>query len=146
MMFVSRRQRPCRLRAVARSPHFLNPLLGPSVIGLRLVRPGDPAAVVATHVESAFDSATRRRGLLGRTCFDEGGALVIAPSGAVHTFGMRFAIDLVYTRRDGRIMKLRETMVPNRLSVALGAFAVIELPAGTIARTGLRVGDVLELR
>ena len=59
---------------------------------------------------------------------------------------MRFAIDLVYARRDGRIIKLRRSMPRNRMSAALGAFAVIELPAGTIERTGLIVGDVLEIR
>jgi uncharacterized membrane protein (UPF0127 family) len=130
---------------VARRPHFLVPLLDAPTGSSALVTARLPAPV-ATHVEGAFDSESRKRGLLGRTTFDEGSALVIAPSGAVHTFGMRFAIDLVYARRDGRIIKLRRSMPRNRMSAALGAFAVIELPAGTIARTGLIVGDVLEIQ
>jgi uncharacterized membrane protein (UPF0127 family) len=128
-----------------RAAHFLTPLLRPAPDGLQL-RTTRLSTPIATRVECAFDSRSRNRGLLGRHSFDAGSALVIAPSGAVHTFGMQFAIDLVYARRDGRVIKLRRSMPRNRVSAALGAFAVIELPGGTIDRTGLVVGDVLEIR
>jgi uncharacterized membrane protein (UPF0127 family) len=128
-----------------RPAHFLTPLLRPAPEGLQL-RTARLPHPIATRVEGAFDSRTRKKGLLGRTSFDAGSALVIAPSGAVHTFGMQFPIDLVYARRDGHVIKVRHSMPRNRLSAALGAFAVIELPAGTIERTGLVVGDVLEIR
>lgn len=129
---------------MARAAHFITPLLKPAPASWQLRSPRLPHPI-ATRLEGAFDSRTRKKGLLGCTSFDEGAALIIAPSGAVHTFGMQFAIDLVYARRDGRVIKLRRSMQPNRMSGALGAFAVIELPAGTIDRTGLIVGDVLEI-
>ncbi|MEO8483192.1 MAG: DUF192 domain-containing protein [Acidobacteriota bacterium] len=129
---------------MARPPHFLTSMLTSAgtwhLVAGRLARP------IATRIEGAFDAQSRRRGLLGRTGLAEGDALVLMPSGAVHTFGMQFAIDVVYAKRDGRVIKLRRSMVRNRLSAALGAFAVIELPAGTIERTGLAVGDQLQLR
>jgi uncharacterized membrane protein (UPF0127 family) len=58
---------------------------------------------------------------------------------------MRFSIDLVYARRDGEVIKLCHDVPPNRMSAALGAFAVVELAAGTIARAKLARGDRLFL-
>ena len=130
---------------MARPPHFLVPLLTTTAGAWELVVPRLERPL-ATRVEGAFDSKSRTHGLLGRSSFAEGAALVIAPSGAVHTFGMKFPIDLVYARRDGQVIKVRHAMPRNRMSAALGAFAVIELPAGTVERSGLVVGDRLEIR
>ncbi len=102
-------------------------------------------AVVASRVELAVDSESRRRGLLGRDAFEEGSALVIAPCSAVHTFFMRFAIDVVFVARDGRVKKTYAAVPAGRMAFSAGAFAVIELPAGTLARSESARGDVLEL-
>ena len=101
---------------------------------------------LAPTVEPAFDSAARRRGLLGRTSLPAGTALIIAPCQSVHTFGMQFAIDVIYAARDGRIIKIRHAMPPGRISAAFSAFATIEMAAGTAEAAGIRAGDVLELR
>ncbi len=124
--------------------HFLTQLLGddaPSLV-LRHARSG---ALVASMVEGAFDSDSRRRGLLGRDALASDKALIIAPCQAVHTFGMRFPIDILFTKRDGTIVKVREHVQPGRISGAWSAFAVIELAAGTAARAAVRPGDRLEL-
>jgi uncharacterized membrane protein (UPF0127 family) len=97
-------------------------------------------------LESAFDSASRKRGLLGRDGLPPAHALVIAPCSGVHTFRMRFPIDVIYAARDGRVVKLRPDLRPGRISLAVSAFATIEMAAGAIARTGLRVGDRLIVR
>ncbi len=68
-------------------------------------------------------------------------ALVIAPSNSIHTFFMRFAIDVIYTDREGRVLKVREALRPWRLSGCLRGFAVVEMAAGSAARVGLVVGD-----
>ena len=101
---------------------------------------------VATKILTAFDSPSRRRGLLGQSGLGDGEVLVIAPCSAVHTFRMQFPVDLIYARRDGVILKLRTAVPPNSMSGAWGAFAVIELTAGTIERTGLAVGDRLAFK
>ncbi len=124
--------------------HFLTQLLGdhaPSLV-LRHARSG---ALVASTVEGAFDSDSRRRGLLGRDALASDEALIIAPCQAVHTFGMRFPIDILFTKRDGTIVKVREHVQPCRVSGAWSAFAVIELAAGIAARAAVRPGDRLEL-
>jgi len=101
------------------------------------------AAAFASSVELAADSAARRRGLLGRASLADGAALVIAPCSGVHTFGMAFAIDVIYASRDGTVLKIRRAMPPGRLSHAAGAFAAIEMKAGAADEAGLQTGDRL---
>lgn len=125
-------------------PHFLQPLLRRSdrTLGLRNARSGRP---LATTVEAAFASADRNRGLLGRDNLPDGYALVIAPTFLVHTFGMRFAIDIVFVARDGRVVKVRRAVPPRRIAGALGAFAVVEMAAGQVEVSGTGAGDVIEV-
>ena len=127
------------------SVHFLEPLLGKQVEGLALFIEGHDAPF-ATELETAFDSTARKKGLLGRDGLHEGTALVIAPCSAVHTFAMRFPIDVIFVRREGSVRKLRPQMPAARVTAALGAFAVIEMAAGSIERAGLRVGQRLVVR
>jgi uncharacterized membrane protein (UPF0127 family) len=96
-------------------------------------------------LETAFDSGTRRRGLLGRAGLDEGSALIIAPCSAIHTFFMRFAIDVAFVDRSGHVVRGSRRIPPWRVGLGIGAWAAIELPAGTLATTQTRPGDRLEL-
>lgn len=100
--------------------------------------------VLAERAGAATNSRERRTGLLKHTSLPEGEGLWIAPCEAVHTFGMKFAIDLVFIDRKHRVVKVRESVPRRRIAVALTADSVIELPAGTIARTGTRKGDQLQ--
>lgn len=99
--------------------------------------------VLANRVVPAFDSKSRRTGLLGSECFDEGHAMLIAPSNAIHTWFMRFPIDLAFVTRGGRVVKTRARVKPWRVALALRAYAVIELPAGTLDRCDTVPGDTL---
>jgi uncharacterized membrane protein (UPF0127 family) len=101
-------------------------------------------ADVACCVEVAGHGAKRRKGLLGRSGLAAGHGLWIVPCEAVHTFGMRFAIDLVYLDRKMRVKKVRSNVRPWRLSACLSAHSVLELAPGTVVKTGVRAGDVLE--
>lgn len=122
---------------------FLTPLLsGPAPCLLRNER---AEQVLASQIELAGDSKTRRRGLLGRDRLEPGHALVIAPCGSVHTFFMRFSIDVLFITRKGRVVKCAHEVRPWRIALALTAYAAIELPAGTLRRTGTRRGDQLLL-
>jgi uncharacterized membrane protein (UPF0127 family) len=97
--------------------------------------------VVATEVELAADSKSRRRGLLGRDAMTPDSAFIIAPCNAVHTFFMRFPIDVVFTDRSGQVLAVRCRVRPWRVAVWFRAFATIELPDGTAERVGLAAGD-----
>src|SRR5262249_12564817 len=109
---------------------------------LEHMRSGRP---LARRVELAIDSRSRRRGLLGRDAFEPGSARIIAPCGAIHTFFMRFSIDVVFVGRDGRVRKTCEAVPPRRIALSLGAFAAIELPAGTIGEAEVTRGDRVRL-
>jgi uncharacterized membrane protein (UPF0127 family) len=98
---------------------------------------------LAERLMIAFDSPSRRKGLLGRAGLEPGTALVIAPCNAIHTWFMRFAIDVAFIAHDGRIVKARTSLRPWRIAAAWGASSVIELPAGTLARFDTRAGDQL---
>lgn len=122
--------------------HFLEPVLrstGPW--GLRLAGGG---AFLARDAELAGDSRARTRGLLGREGLGAGRALVIAPCQGIHTFGMRFPLDIVGVGRDGRVVKVRTGVPRSRVVLALKAFAIVELAAGSCAEVDLVVGDQLE--
>src|SRR5262245_34642353 len=124
---------------------FLSPLLRVGSIAhvLENVR---TRRVIADQLLTAFDSSSRRQGLLGRDALPDGSALIIAPSNAVHTFFMRFPIDILFVRRDGRVVKVRSTVHPWRVTASLRAFAVIELPAGSLAQSNTTAGDSLICR
>ena len=129
---------------------FLKPLLrnpgesyDPGEYVLRNERTG---AVLASRVLTAFDSASRRTGLLQHESLPEGTGIIIAPSNAIHTFFMRFAIDVAFVTKDGKVVKLRAAVPPWRIAGALRGYAVVELPAGTFERTGTRQGDRLMRR
>ena len=100
---------------------------------------------IGNHIEVADTSARRSKGLLGRTGLGAGEGLWIVPCEAVHTFAMKFAIDLVYLDRKHRVVKIRHAVRPGRISGALRAHSIIELPPGVIAATGTRPGDILRL-
>ena len=123
---------------------FLNPLLKSPTLPhtLQNVRSGH---VLAHRLLPAFDSKSRRGGLLRYESLDEGSAMLIAPTNAVHTFFMRFPIDVVFVTRDGRIVKVRSGVKPWRVTAALRAYVVIELPAGTIVRCDTVSGDMLAI-
>jgi uncharacterized membrane protein (UPF0127 family) len=127
------------------SAHFLTPLLEGDEHACRLFRNDDPHPVVTT-LECAFDSRTRNRGLLGRDGLADDAALILAPCNSVHTWYMRFAIDIVFVARDGRVVKIRRGVRPWRIAIGWRAFATIEGAAGMAARCGLQVGDRLSVR
>ena len=101
-------------------------------------------AELAHCVDVADQSAKRRKGLLGREMLSRGEGLWIVPCEAVHTFGMRFPIDLVYLDRDKRVKKIRNNMPPRRISACLSAHSVLELASGSVRRTQTKPGDRLE--
>jgi uncharacterized membrane protein (UPF0127 family) len=125
---------------------------GPFLAGLLSRRGGSCAlrnrrtgSILATRVVPALESATRRTGLLQHTSLPVGEAMVIAPTSAVHTFWMKFPIDILFVARDGRVLKIRPAVPAWRMTGALGAFAVIEMAAGALTRCEVARGDTLEV-
>lgn len=95
-------------------------------------------------LEIAASYRARTRGLLGRDGID--GALLLTPAGSVHTFRMRFAIDVAYLDRNLKVLAVR-TMKPGRLGMPrIRSRHVLEAAAGTMERWRLRPGARVEIR
>jgi uncharacterized membrane protein (UPF0127 family) len=82
--------------------------------------------------------------LLRHETLPSGEGLWIVPCEAVHSFGMKFAIDVLYLSKGKKVLKIRAEMGKWRMSACLRAHSVLELPAGTAAATATQVGDQLE--
>jgi uncharacterized membrane protein (UPF0127 family) len=100
--------------------------------------------MLAERADIADTSAKRRTGLLKHTGLAPGEGLWIAPCEGVHTFAMKFTIDVVFLNRKRKILKIRPNMVRRRMALCLRAHSVLELPAGTLEQTGTERGDQLE--
>lgn len=83
----------------------------------------------------------RGLGLMFRSRLEPGRGMWIKPCNGIHMFGMRFPIDAVFLDRRQRVIRLVPDLAPWRVvPLVLRARSVVELPAGTAARAGLKVG------
>lgn len=99
---------------------------------------------LATEVRFADRFFTRLRGLLATTRkeFSDGRGLWIHPSKGVHMFGMRYAIDAVYLDHEQKVIHIEAGLRPWHVgAIRKEAEGVLELPAGSVERTGTQVGD-----
>jgi uncharacterized membrane protein (UPF0127 family) len=105
-------------------------------------------AYLATKLCIAGTHWSRLRGLMGRQAatFRDGQGLWITPSHGVHTFAMRFSIDVVYLDGDKVVIHMEEELTPWRLApVRMRAASVLELPVNTLKSTRTAVGDEIEI-
>jgi uncharacterized membrane protein (UPF0127 family) len=110
-----------------------------------LVRNRDRGALLASNVQLADTPRARCVGLLKHKFLQEGEGLWIFPSQAIHTFGMRFPIDVLFLDSQLRVKRVYQRLVPYRLtSFVWGARSVLELPSGSLASTGTMAGDQLQ--
>lgn len=99
---------------------------------------------LAERARIADTFASRSIGLLSSKGLADGEALWIAPCNSIHTWFMRFTIDALFLDREDRVVKVVERMRPWKMTwIAPKAKGVLELPEGTIARTGTKLGDQL---
>ena len=99
--------------------------------------------VVCQRCAVADGPLTRMRGLLGRSKLAADEGLLLKPGGSVHTFFMRFPIDVVFMDRDGQVTRVVGDLAPWRIAGSRRARAVLELPAGACARVELEPGTRL---
>lgn len=101
----------------------------------------------ARRLELAVATSTleRMRGLLGRAALGPQEGMLLPRCGAIHTFGMAFAIDVVYLDRHNRVLKVTPALGPRRMDGHWRARSVLELAAGAAAACDIRPGCVLTL-
>lgn len=104
---------------------------------------------LAIEVTVAKSLLKRLKGLIGTTSerFPPGSGFWIVPCNGIHTVGMRIPIDAVYLDSDYRVRRLCNRLAPFRVApISFRTKSVLELPAGTLARSGTQVGDILEFK
>ncbi len=102
--------------------------------------------LLAQDIETANTLLTRMKGLLGKPFLNPGQALIITPCNSIHTFFMRFAIDVLFINRNNVIVGLIGDLKPFRLSpVYFNSFFAVELPAGTIQATSTQLQDTISI-
>ena len=104
---------------------------------------GQERRVVCERCDVADTILTRMRGLLGRRGLPRGQGLLIEPTWSVHTWFMRFPIDVVFLDRDLTVLELRKDLRPWRAAARFRARSALELASGECDRLRLEVGDRL---
>jgi uncharacterized protein len=120
------------------------PVPGPTGYALNRTR----QAYLARHLRVADTHWSRFCGLMGTDSgsFPAGQGLWIVPSRGVHTFAMRFPIDVIYLDGNKTVVHLEENLKPWRVApVRLRATSVLELPGNTLSSTHTAVGDEIEI-
>jgi uncharacterized protein len=108
-------------------------------------------SILCADVEEASGAMARGKGLMGRPALAPGAGMLIGagpliPMMWIHTFFMRFPIDLVFLDRAGRIVRIMPNVKPWRLTAPVfGAHSVLELEAGAAQRNSSRRGDQIQL-
>ena len=100
--------------------------------------------VILSRVERAAGFWERLVGLIGRKSLPSGEGLWIDPCNGIHTFGMRFPLDVLVLDETGRVLRILTKLGPWRVSLPVrGARSAVEMAAGTLTRTDLSVSDLV---
>jgi len=106
----------------------------------------DNGILIADNGRAADTFWRRFRGLLGRSEYEHGEALLIKPCSSVHTVGMKFAIDVLFVSAQNEIVHIIEAMPAYRFSPWIkNASYVVELPAGRVASCEVKIGHTLSI-
>jgi uncharacterized membrane protein (UPF0127 family) len=103
-------------------------------------------AEIAADLKVAASLLARMKGLLGESFLPEGTALWIRPCNSIHTWFMRFPIDVVFVDERLIVRKTFENLAPWRLTLPRpGLHSVFEMPAGTLKKRSITIGDQLNV-
>ncbi len=99
-----------------------------------------------TNIEIASGIVATSIGLIGRKSFGGKNGLLLKNANGIHTFGVRFPIDVIFLDKDFKVLKLVENLKPLRFSpIIWSSKHVLELPAGAAKKYSLTVDDKIEI-
>lgn len=112
--------------------------------GLSIVRGKEVSGSTSLRVIPATTFLQRLVGLLGRKDLSDHQCLWLSPCSSIHTFGMRFSIDVIFLDKNKRVLGFSDSVKPNRIRVSpKGTASVLELSEGNRSRTGIDLDDLL---
>ena len=100
---------------------------------------------LALEAQIADNFFLRLKGLMFRKTIVPEAALIFYHTSSMHTFFMRFPLDVVFLNKKMQVIKFYEVLKPARVVFCFSAYLFVELPPGKISQKGLEIGDVLEL-
>lgn len=106
----------------------------------------DKGIMLASSAQIASSFFHRLKGLMLKKGMGGNEALIFYRATSIHTFFMRFSIDIVFLNRQMKVKRLVNSLSPWRAVACRGAYLTIELPAGKIAASNIDLGDELEIR
>jgi uncharacterized membrane protein (UPF0127 family) len=104
----------------------------------------DDGSAVCERCIVADRMLPRMKGLLGRRELPPGEGILIKPAPSIHTFFMRFPIDVVFLSRTGEVLKVSSNVKPWRTRSCRRAHAVLELAVGEAERREIARGQRLK--
>ncbi len=107
------------------------------------IRVATTERLLLEHARKTETILERTRGLLGCQELEQGEGLLLTPCNSIHTFFMKFSLDIIFLNRGGTIVKMIESLTPWKVSGCWASTAVLEVSAGLISNTGLQIGDQL---
>lgn len=103
-------------------------------------------SVLADNVIVADTFFYRLKGLMFKRTFEDNSAIVLYPCNSIHTFFMKFSLDVIFLSNDYKVIYLMKNIGPRRISpIVKNAKIVLELPSGVINKTGTKLGDFLNI-
>jgi uncharacterized protein len=100
--------------------------------------------VIAENVYAAYRFWQRFKGLMLTSSMPDHTALHLVPCSSIHTFFMKYRIDILYLNKKNVIVGIEEKLKPGKLGKSFrNVSSVIELPAGKVGSTSVRVGQVV---
>ena len=119
----------------------------PVELPVKAVNLSKASTIVARRVAWSGTSAERRRGLLGMQTLEADEGMYIAPTQWIHTFGMKFSIDIAFLAKDGKVVTVHHSLKPNRLSkISFRAEGALELAGGRLRATNTEIGDIIKFQ
>jgi uncharacterized membrane protein (UPF0127 family) len=104
-------------------------------------------AELVNHLATADTFFKRLKGLMFSKSLPAGHGLLIRPCQSIHTYFMKYSIDVLYLSNDFEIVGLDETLKPAKVGkYQKRAHSVLELPAGTIRKTETNIGNYLTIK
>jgi len=102
--------------------------------------------LLADEAKMANTFFTRLIGLLNRNSLRKGEALILTPSNCIHSFFMRFTIDVLFLDKTGRVIAALPAFKPFRLSpIYFNSCTTVELPENTLKLSQTQPGDIIKI-
>lgn len=96
------------------------------------------------HVKKVKNLLEKMLGLIGKkTPYP----LLLKTRFGIHTFGLMFPIDVIILNEKGKVVKTKQNLLPNRVFFWKAKYnIVLELPAKTIEKKNIRLGETIDFR